>query len=113
MPHRPAAALVFTSLALVALLASGALAQNAAPAAQPEVKRPARMEAATSNGARTPDAADAMATSKHARLPGLQPDGLITLHDQWSLSPAGRHVAVGDFPVNIAVRPDGKTAAVL
>ncbi|MFA6045194.1 MAG: beta-propeller fold lactonase family protein [Phycisphaerales bacterium] len=113
MSHRPVAALVRYSLALAALLALGAFAQSAAPAAQPEVKRPARMEAATSNGARAPDAADAMATSKHARLPGLQPDGLITLHDQWSLSPAGRHVTVGDFPVNIAVRPDGKTAAVL
>ncbi|MBI1189134.1 MAG: beta-propeller fold lactonase family protein [Tepidisphaera sp.] len=54
-----------------------------------------------------------MESASHARLPGLQPDGLITLHDQWSLIPAGHHVQVGDFPVNIALRPDGKTAAIL
>ena len=108
MPQRPHPALVFA-----AFVASAALAQNAGPLAPPEVKRPARMEEATSNGARTPDAGEAMQVSKHARLPGLQPDGLITLHNQWSLSPAGRHLAVGDFPVNIVLRPDGKTAAVL
>jgi DNA-binding beta-propeller fold protein YncE len=45
--------------------------------------------------------------------PGPQPDGSVLLPNQWSLRPAGRQVALGDFPVNIAVHPGGKHAAVL
>jgi DNA-binding beta-propeller fold protein YncE len=45
--------------------------------------------------------------------PGPQPDGSVLLPNQWSLRPVGRHVELGDFPVNIAVHPDGKFAAVL
>ena len=47
------------------------------------------------------------------RLPGKQPDGSILLHNQWSLQPAGRQVEVADFPVNVAVHPGGRYAAVL
>ncbi|MEI6715038.1 MAG: beta-propeller fold lactonase family protein [Verrucomicrobiota bacterium] len=47
------------------------------------------------------------------RWPGRQPDGSVLLPNMWSLNPAGRQVEVGDFPVNIAVHPDGKYAAVL
>ncbi|HAO78633.1 MAG TPA: hypothetical protein DCQ92_06585 [Verrucomicrobia subdivision 3 bacterium] len=46
-------------------------------------------------------------------LPGLRPDGSVLLPNQWSLRPAGRQVELGDFPVNIAVHPDGRFAAVL
>jgi YVTN family beta-propeller protein len=37
----------------------------------------------------------------------------VLLPNQWSLRPAGKQVALGDFPVNIAVHPDGRFAAVL
>ncbi len=48
-----------------------------------------------------------------ARLPGTQPDGSVLLHNQWSIRPAGRQIQLGDLPVNIAVHPKGKLAAVL
>src|SRR5713226_8731143 len=46
-------------------------------------------------------------------LPGLREDGSVLLPNQWSLRPAGLQVPLGDFPVNIAVHPDGRFAAVL
>ncbi len=46
-------------------------------------------------------------------LPGLKPDGSVLLPNQWSLRPVGDQVPLGDFPVNIAVHPDGRFAAVL
>ncbi len=46
-------------------------------------------------------------------LPGLQPDGSVLLPNQWSLRPVGQQIVVGDFPVNIALHPDGRYAAVL
>jgi DNA-binding beta-propeller fold protein YncE len=46
-------------------------------------------------------------------LPGQRPDGSVLLPNQWSLRPAGQQVTLGDFPVNIAVHPDGRFAAVL
>ena len=48
-----------------------------------------------------------------ALLPGKQKDGSVLLPNQWSLMPAGRQVELGDFPVNIAVHPGGRYAAVL
>ena len=47
------------------------------------------------------------------RWPGKQADGSILLPNMWSLHPSGVQVQVADFPVNIAVHPDGKFAAVL
>jgi DNA-binding beta-propeller fold protein YncE len=47
------------------------------------------------------------------RTPGPQPDGSVILPTQWSLRPAGRQLTVGDFPVSIAIHPDGGHAAVL
>src|SRR5581483_1145602 len=47
------------------------------------------------------------------QLPGARPDGSVLLPNQWSLRPAGKQVALGDFPVNIALSPDGHYAAVL
>ena len=46
-------------------------------------------------------------------LPGIQADGSVRLPTQWYLRPAGKQVLVGDFPVNIALHPGGKFAAVL
>ncbi len=45
--------------------------------------------------------------------PGQRADGSIVLPNQWLLRPIGKQVAVGDFPVNIAVHPEGRFAAVL
>jgi 6-phosphogluconolactonase (cycloisomerase 2 family) len=46
-------------------------------------------------------------------LPGVRPDGQVQLPNGWSLRPAGKHLALGDFPVNIALHPSGQWAAVL
>jgi YVTN family beta-propeller protein len=46
-------------------------------------------------------------------LPGLQPDGAVLLHNQWPIRPVGRQVELGDFPVNMAVDPSGRYAAVV
>ena len=45
--------------------------------------------------------------------PGHQPDGSVLLPNQWSIKPVGSQVKVGDFPVNLALHPDGLHAAVL
>src|SRR3954470_19607179 len=45
--------------------------------------------------------------------PGKQADGSVLLPNQWSLRPAGEQIELRDFPVNIAVHPSGKYAAVL
>lgn len=45
--------------------------------------------------------------------PGLQPDGSMLLHNQWSLRPAGTAIALDHLPVNLAVSPDGRFAAIL
>src|SRR5262245_48927709 len=46
-------------------------------------------------------------------LPGVQPGGEVQLPNQWSLRPAGRQIVVGDFPVNLALHPDGQWLAIL
>src|SRR5579862_540010 len=46
-------------------------------------------------------------------LPGQRPDGSVLLPNQWSLRPAGRQIEVGDFPINIAIHPQGRFAAIL
>ncbi len=48
-----------------------------------------------------------------ADLPGQRPDGSVLLPNQWILRPVGKQIAVGDFPVNLALHPEGKFAAVL
>src|SRR5262249_3029906 len=59
------------------------------------------------------DAARPAAPAAARVLPGLQPGGEVRLPNQWSLRPAGRQVALGDFPVNLALHPEGKWLAVL
>lgn len=46
-------------------------------------------------------------------VPGARADGSVLLHNQWPIRPAGEQVAVGEFPVAMAVDPSGRTAAVL
>jgi DNA-binding beta-propeller fold protein YncE len=46
-------------------------------------------------------------------VPGLQADGATLLHNLWPIRPVGRQVPLGDFPVNLAVDPSGRYAAVL
>ncbi len=46
-------------------------------------------------------------------LPGIQPGGKVQLPNQWSLQPAGKHLVVGDFPVNMVLHPGGEFLAVL
>jgi YVTN family beta-propeller protein len=48
-----------------------------------------------------------------AELPGQRPDGSVLLPNQWILRPVGTQIAVGDFPVNMALHPAGGFAAVL
>ena len=52
-------------------------------------------------------------TWESMRWPGRQSDGSVLLPNLWSLQPAGTQVDVADFPVNIAVHPEGKFAAIL
>src|SRR5215471_12004442 len=47
------------------------------------------------------------------RWPGQQTDGSVLLPNQWSLRPVGKQVELADFPVNVAVHPGGRYAAVL
>ena len=47
------------------------------------------------------------------RLPGMQASGQMLLPTQWSLQPAGNQLAVGDFPVTIAIHPKSQFAAIL
>ncbi|MSU27909.1 MAG: hypothetical protein EXS27_08345, partial [Pedosphaera sp.] len=51
--------------------------------------------------------------SPSVRWPGKQSDGSVLLPNMWSLHPAGVQVDLADFPVNIALHPDGKLAVVL
>jgi len=44
--------------------------------------------------------------------PGRTSDGRIRLPNGWFLSPAGNQVKVGDFPLGLAISPDGRLAAV-
>src|SRR5262245_40621497 len=46
-------------------------------------------------------------------LPGLEPGGFVRLPNQWAVRPAGKHLQLGDFPVNSALHPSGKWLAVL
>src|SRR5579885_2551330 len=60
-----------------------------------------------------PPAAPARAEQPPRVLPGVQLGGGVQLPNQWSLHPAGRQVRLGDFPVNLALHPDGKYLAAL
>jgi YVTN family beta-propeller protein len=40
--------------------------------------------------------------------PGALPDGSTVLSNGWRVSAAGRHVTVGDLPLNVVTSPDGR-----
>ena len=46
-------------------------------------------------------------------LPGLRKNGFVQLPNQWQLKPAGKHLDLGDLPVNVQLHPTGQFAAVL
>src|SRR6185503_11795337 len=48
-----------------------------------------------------------------ADLPGPRGGNTIRLPNQWWLKPAGKQVALGDFPVHIALHPSSDYAAIL
>jgi DNA-binding beta-propeller fold protein YncE len=52
-------------------------------------------------------------TTQRRELPGVQAGGSILLPNQWSLHPAGKQIPLGDFPVNLALHPEGRWLAVL
>src|SRR5258708_32228613 len=60
-----------------------------------------------------PDRPIGPAPARPIDVPGQMADGAVRLPNQWFLRPAGKQIVLGDFPVNIAVHPDGKFAAVL
>src|SRR6185436_19178218 len=61
-----------------------------------------------------PSLQGARAASKPAPrdVPGQTSDGRVRLPNGWFLSPAGKQVKVGDFPLGLAISPDGRFAAV-
>jgi DNA-binding beta-propeller fold protein YncE len=52
-------------------------------------------------------------TKAPIELPGQRLDGSVLLPNQWSIRPVGRQIQLGDFPINIAVEPHGRFAAIL
>src|SRR5438552_13933446 len=52
-------------------------------------------------------------TAQSPILPGRQSDGSVLLPNLWSLRPVGKQVELRDFPINVAVHPAGRFAAVL
>ncbi len=56
---------------------------------------------------------DTAAIKPEFRLPGMQANGQMLLPTQWSLQPEGKQLAVGDFPVAIAMHPTQPFAAIL
>src|SRR4029453_19077010 len=43
-----------------------------------------------------------------APRPGRHANGATLLPNGWRISPAGRHIQVGDLPLNMATSPDGR-----
>ncbi len=56
---------------------------------------------------------DKQPAKKLITLPGVEADGGVRLPNSWSIKPAGKQIELGDFPINIALHPSGKWAAVL
>ncbi len=52
-------------------------------------------------------------SKKPITLPGVEADGAVRLPNSWSIKPAGKQIELGDFPINIALHPSGKWAAIL
>jgi hypothetical protein len=44
--------------------------------------------------------------------PGYQGEGVTLLPNGWRIAPEGRHVTVGDLPMNMVPSPDGRFLAI-
>src|SRR6476469_3976318 len=44
--------------------------------------------------------------------PGYKGDGVTLLPNGWRIAPEGRHVTVGDLPMNVVPSPDGRFLAI-
>ena len=97
----------FHSLICAAWLAATACAPTRPAPSQPTTLHFAAGLPATSS------ALPAAAGAPPVDLPGAKPDGSVLLPNQWSLRPVGKQVELGDLPVNVAVHPGGRFAAVL
>src|SRR5579862_416582 len=53
-----------------------------------------------------------LSTSIGQEFPGKIDRGNVLLPNRWRLSPAGKNIALGDFPLNMAMTPDGRYLAV-
>jgi DNA-binding beta-propeller fold protein YncE len=47
-----------------------------------------------------------------AAWPGYKGDGVTLLPNGWKIAPEGRHVTVGDLPMNVVPSPDGRLLAI-
>src|SRR5215831_12287059 len=47
-----------------------------------------------------------------ANWPGYKGNGVTLLPNGWSIAPEGRHVTVGDLPMNLVPSPDGRLIAI-
>src|SRR5689334_1443146 len=45
-------------------------------------------------------------------LPGYKGEGVTLLPNGWRIAPEGRHVTVGDLPMNVVPSPDGRMLAI-
>ena len=48
-----------------------------------------------------------------AKLPGLNASGSVLLPNGWTISPQGKQVSLGDFPVHLLTHPSGNDLAIL
>src|SRR5215813_5232182 len=44
--------------------------------------------------------------------PGFLDSTSVLLPNRWQLSPAGKNIGLGDFPLNMAMSPDGRYLAI-
>src|SRR3954470_19641243 len=44
--------------------------------------------------------------------PGYKGNGVTLLPNGWRIAPEGRHVTVGDLPMNLVLSPDGRFVAI-
>ena len=47
-----------------------------------------------------------------AVLPGYKGNGVTLLPNGWRIAPEGRHITVGDLPMNVVPAPDGRLLAI-
>ncbi|HYG36189.1 MAG TPA: phosphoesterase, partial [Clostridia bacterium] len=67
----------------------------------------------TPSGSGQKSTGSAAFTAPDPTWPGKKSDGSVLLPNQWSLRPVGQQIDLADFPVNIALHPGGRFAAVL